>query len=154
MIELRTILQLADTNSLILGDELCSGTESDSALSIFVTGLEELHKRECTFLFATHFHEIVNYDEIKNLNKMKMYHMSVLYDKITNKLVYDRKLKEGPGESMYGLEVCKSLDLSNEFLDRAHNLRMKYNKIYQIHYYQNGGAIKCNTYVSTKIINK
>lgn len=131
MIELRTILQLADTNSLILGDELCSGTESDSALSIFVTGLEELHKRECTFLFATHFHEIVNYDEIKNLNKMKMYHMSVLYDKITNKLVYDRKLKEGPGESMYGLEVCKSLDLSNEFLDRAHNLRMKYNKIYQ-----------------------
>ena len=62
MIELRTILQLADTNSLILGDELCSGTESDSALSIFVTGLEELHKRESTFLFATHFHEIVNYD--------------------------------------------------------------------------------------------
>jgi DNA mismatch repair protein MutS len=57
--------------------------------------------------------------------------MSVVYDKITNQLVYDRKLKDGPGESMYGLEVCKSLDLSNEFLERAHNLRIKYNKIYQ-----------------------
>jgi len=131
MIELRTILQLADTNSLILGDELCSGTESDSALSIFVTGLEVLHKRECTFLFATHFHEIVNYEEVKNLDKMKMYHMSVIYDKSTNKLVYDRKLKLGAGESMYGLEVCKSLDLDDNFLVRAHDLRMKYNKVYK-----------------------
>ena len=131
MIELRTILQLADANSLILGDELCSGTESDSALSIFVTGLELLHKRECTFLFATHFHEIVNYEEIKNLEMMKMYHMSVIYDKSTNKLVYDRKLKPGAGESMYGLEVCKSLDLDDNFLVRAHDLRMKYNKVYQ-----------------------
>ena len=130
MIELRTILQLADENSLILGDELCSGTESDSALSIFVTGLEELHKRDCTFLFATHFHEIVNYEEVKCLDKMKMYHMSVVYDKSKNKLVYDRKLKEGPGESMYGLEVCKSLDLSDDFLTRAHDLRVKYNKMY------------------------
>ena len=39
---------------------------------------------------------------------MKMYHMSVIFDKANNKLVYDRKLKAGPGESMYGLEVCKS----------------------------------------------
>lgn len=130
MIELRTILQLADENSMILGDELCSGTESDSALSIFVTGLEELHKRDCTFLFATHFHEIVNYEEVKCLDKMKMYHMSVIYDKSKNKLVYDRKLKEGPGDSMYGLEVCKSLDLSDNFLKRAHDLRIKYNKMY------------------------
>ena len=61
---------------------------------------------------------------------MKMYHMSVIYDKSKNKLVYDRKLKEGPGDSMYGLEVCKSLDLSDNFLKRAHDLRVKYNKMY------------------------
>ena len=131
MIELRTILQLADINSLILGDELCSGTESDSALSIFVTGLEILHKRECTFLFATHFHEIVNYEEVKSLDKIKMYHMSVIYDKSKKLLIYDRKLKPGAGESMYGLEVCKSLDLDDNFLERAHDLRIKYNKVYQ-----------------------
>ena len=64
MTELRTILQMADKNSLILGDELCSGTESDSALSIFVAGLEDLYRKHCTFLFATHFHEIVKYEEI------------------------------------------------------------------------------------------
>ena len=46
MSELRVILRLADENSLILGDELCSGTEMESALSIFVAGLMELDKKE------------------------------------------------------------------------------------------------------------
>ena len=144
MIELRTILQLSNESSLILGDELCSGTESDSALSIFVTGLEELHKKNCTFLFATHFHEIVNYEEVKSLYKMKLYHMTVLYDKSKNILVYDRILKEGPGDSMYGLEVCKSLNLSDEFLTRAHALRIKYNKMYKSVLEQNASKYNSN----------
>ena len=131
MSELRTILQFSDKNSLILGDELCSGTESDSALSIFVAGLEELHKNQSSFLFATHFHEIVKYEEVKNLNKIKLYHMEVIFDKKTNKLVYDRKLKDGSGDSMYGLEVCKSLNLPENFLIRAHELRIKYNNVYK-----------------------
>ena len=127
MSELRTILKVADKNSLVLGDELCSGTESDSALSIFTTGLEVLHKKQSSFIFATHFHEINNYDEIKSLEKLKMLHMAVKYDRERNLLVYDRKLKDGPGESMYGLEVCKSLNLPEDFLKRAHDIRMKYN---------------------------
>ena len=126
MTELRSILLLADEYSLVLGDELCSGTESDSALSIFTAGLEMLHEKNSTFLFATHFHEITKYDEIKNLTRLKMLHMAVHYNKETNALVYDRKLREGPGESMYGLEVCKSLNLPEAFLQRAHDIRMKY----------------------------
>ena len=129
MSELRTILKMADKNSLVLGDELCSGTESDSALSIFTAGLEILHNKECSFLFATHFHEVSNYDEILNLNKLKMMHMQVIYDRENKCLVYNRKLQDGPGESMYGLEVCKSLHLPDEFLDRAHNIRTKYNSM-------------------------
>lgn len=127
MSELRTILKVANENSLVLGDELCSGTESDSALSIFTAGLEILHQKQCTFLFATHFHEINAYDEIKALQRLKMLHMAVNYDRERNVLVYDRKLREGPGESMYGLEVCKSLNLPDDFLQRAHDIRMKYN---------------------------
>lgn len=128
MTELRTILTLANANSLVLGDELCSGTESDSALSIFTAGLEILHERQSTFLFATHFHEINKYEEIKALTRLKMLHMAVHYDKTTGALVYDRKLREGPGESMYGLEVCKSLHLPDTFLQRAHAIRMKYHQ--------------------------
>ena len=55
-----------------------------------------------------------------------MLHMAVHYDKETNVLVYDRKLREGPGESMYGLEVCKSLNLPDAFLQRAYDIRLKY----------------------------
>ena len=72
MSELRTILMQANKNSLILGDELCSGTESTSALSIFAAGLERLHAIEASFIFATHFHEIAKYKEIAVLNKLRM----------------------------------------------------------------------------------
>ena len=126
MSELRTILRLTDENSLILGDELCSGTETQSAISIFVAGIQQLHKCKSSFIFATHLHEIVNYDEITNLDSVKLKHMSVVYDKENDALVYDRKLKDGPGNSMYGLEVCKSLNLPQDFLDNAYEIRMKY----------------------------
>ena len=126
MSELRTILKMADRNSLILGDELCSGTEQGSANSIFTTGLEFLDKLNSSYIFATHFHEITEWSEIKNIPKLKLKHMSVIYDKTSKKLIYDRKLKDGPGHTMYGLEVCKALMLPDDFLERAHQIRMKY----------------------------
>jgi DNA mismatch repair protein MutS len=101
MSELRTILRLANKNSLVLGDELCSGTESISAVSIFVAGIQSLHKVECSFIFATHIHEIIKYDEITSLHNVGIKHMSVIYDKEKDMLVYDRKLKDGPGNNMY-----------------------------------------------------
>tara|TARA_Y100000389_G_scaffold201031_1_gene242781 strand:+ start:319 stop:3450 length:3132 start_codon:yes stop_codon:yes gene_type:complete len=126
MCELRTILKQATQNSIILGDELCSGTESTSALSIFVSSLELLHNLESTFLFATHFHEILDYEEVINLNKIKIFHMSVIFDREKRTLIYDRTLREGAGETMYGLEVAKSLDLPDDFIERAYVLRNKY----------------------------
>jgi DNA mismatch repair protein MutS len=126
MSELRIILKMADENSLILGDELCSGTESESALSIFVAGLQELHEKQATFIFATHFHEIVNYEEISSLRKLSLKHMAVIFDRERDCLVYDRKLKDGPGTSSYGLEVCKSLYLTDDFLNKAYVIRNKY----------------------------
>lgn len=126
MSELRTILKLATKNSLVLGDELCSGTESVSAISIFVAGIQYLSNTKSSFLFATHLHEIVNYQEITNMSNVGLFHMSVVYDREKDVLVYDRKLKKGPGTSMYGLEVCKSLNLPNDFLEMANQIRMKY----------------------------
>jgi len=126
MSELRVILKMANENSLVLGDELCSGTEMESALSLFSAGLVELHKKRATFLFATHFHEITRYDEIRALSRMKLSHMSVRYDAAAQTLVYDRLLKDGQGTRMYGLEVCKSLYMDAEFLELAYEFRSKY----------------------------
>jgi DNA mismatch repair protein MutS len=52
--------------------------------------------------------------------------MSVSYNREHECLVYDRKLKEGSGPRIYGLEVCKSLFMGDEFLDQAHAIRNKY----------------------------
>ena len=46
--EFKNILNQATNNSLILGDELCSGTETNSAISIFVTGIDYLYKKMCS----------------------------------------------------------------------------------------------------------
>ena len=126
MSELRVILKLSNENSLILGDELCSGTETESALSIFVSGLIDMHKSNSSFIFATHFHEIINYEEIQQLEKLSLKHMAVRYDREIDALIYDRKLMDGPGNRMYGLEVCKSLHLPDEFLQQAYAIRTKY----------------------------
>ena len=126
MSELRVILRTATDRSLILGDELCSGTEMDSAIAIFVAGLTHLHKVGCTYLFATHMHEINGYDEVRLLTKMCMKHLTVIYDKSKDTLVYGRKLADGPGASMYGLEVCKALHLPDAFLEFANAVRLRH----------------------------
>jgi DNA mismatch repair protein MutS len=126
MTELRTILKYCDKNSLILGDELCSGTESDSAIAIFVTGLMKLHEIGSCFIFATHFHEIVKFEEVLDLDRLTMKHMKVIYNRETGKLEYDRKLTDGHGDSMYGLEVCEAMHLPADFVKCARNIRLKY----------------------------
>jgi DNA mismatch repair protein MutS len=126
MSELRVIMKIADKNSLVLGDELCSGTEMESALSIFVAGLSKLHRNRSSFIFATHFHEIVDFDEIRKLQNLHSYHMAVTFDREADLLIYDRKLREGSGPRTYGLEVCKSLYLEDEFMEEAYKIRNKY----------------------------
>ena len=126
MSELRVILNKCNKNSLILGDELCSGTEIDSALSIFTAGLETMYNKGSSFIFATHFHQIQYFDEIKKMTKISLKHLRVKYNHELKKLVYDRKLADGAGDSIYGLEVCKSLHLPDDFLKRAYEIRGKY----------------------------
>lgn len=148
MSELRIILKYSDSNSLILGDELCSGTEYDSATSIFVSGLQCLHEKNCNFIFATHMHHIAEYEEIKALDKLVMKHLVVRYDKSQDKLIYDRKLKDGCGESMYGLEVCESLHMDENFLENAKLLRNKYKN------HEGGLSLKQSRYNSNHLVNR
>ena len=126
MTELRSILKNANQHSLVLGDELCSGTETTSALSIFTAGVYFLAQKNVSFIFASHFHEVIKYEEIENITNLKLKHMSVEYNKEKDILIYDRKLKDGPGNNMYGLEVCKALNLPDEFLEFANDIRNKY----------------------------
>ena len=123
--ELKSILNRSDKNSLILGDELCSGTETKSALCIISSGLNTLCKRKSTFIFTSHLHELTQLKEINDLENLKIYHLKINYDKEKNLLIYDRKLEEGSGPSIYGLQVCEAMGLSNDFCSYAKQMLNK-----------------------------
>ena len=122
MSELRVILKNSKQDSLILGDEVCSGTETTSAISIFLSALLTLHENKSSFIFATHLHEIVDMKYLSDLKKIQMMHMAIRCDD-NGVIIYDRKLKPGPGSNIYGLEVCKSLHMPTDFLLKAHEIR-------------------------------
>ena len=60
--------------------------------------------------------------------RLSIKHMSVHYDRELDSLIYNRKLLDGNGSQMYGLEVCKSMYLEKEFIDKAYFIRNKYFK--------------------------
>lgn len=125
MLELRNILQRCDASSLILGDELCSGTESVSGTAIVAAGIDHLLQQESTFVFATHLHELTQVSLIKDHPKLWIAHLHIDMDPETGKIIYDRQLKEGSGSSVYGIEVCRALRLPMDFLKKANRVRQE-----------------------------
>ena len=124
--ELRTILKRSTSRSLVIGDEIAIGTESVSAISIIASGINYLSKKNASFIFATHLHEVSELECVKNLKNVSINHLSVHFDQKQNCLVFDRILKEGNGETLYGLEIAKSLDLPKDFLYFAEEVRKEY----------------------------
>jgi len=123
MTELREILQSAGPGSLVLGDEVCSGTESVSATAIVAATLTHLHKRKAKFIFATHLHGLLDIPSLKQLSHLSIWHLKVRYDPIADRLLYERTLTPGPGSSLYGLEVARAMNLPEDVLALAHSLR-------------------------------
>jgi DNA mismatch repair protein MutS len=123
MSELKCIMKNADESSIVLGDELCSGTETVSASALVAAGIVTLAKRHVNFIFATHLHFLSTNDKLKQLDNVKNYHMSVIFDDANNRLIYNRILKEGSGPSTYGIEVCRSMHMDPEFMELASEFR-------------------------------
>jgi DNA mismatch repair protein MutS len=145
--ELRDIFNRADQNSLIIGDEPCSGTEHISAISIVSASIEYLSKINSSFIFATHLHKLNEINLIKDLENLHMYHLKITYDEVNDRLIYNRKLELGIGNEEYGLEVAKSLALEKEFLNNAYKVK---NQLKDIGLYSTKGSI----YNSKKILHK
>ena len=52
---------------------------------------------------------------VKQIQSLNVYHLKIEYDSTNDNLIYKRKLESGSGPAIYGLEVCKSLDLGDDF---------------------------------------
>ena len=123
MSEMRDIFREAGPRSLVLGDELCSGTETTSATALVAAGLRGLLKRGAKFLFATHLHGLVQIPEVAGDERLKVWHLHVEYDRVRDKLIYHRTLREGSGSSLYGLEVAKAMRIPDDILEDAIRFR-------------------------------
>jgi DNA mismatch repair protein MutS len=123
MSEMRDIFQSAGPKSLVLGDELCSGTETTSATALVAAGLSGLLKRGARFLFATHLHGLNQISEVATNPLLQIWHLHVEYDQINDRLVYHRTLKKGSGSSLYGLEVAKAMRIPSDILEDAIRFR-------------------------------
>ena len=61
---------------------------------------------------------------IKNLDNLSIYHLKIRYDEERDLLIYDRKLEEGSGPAIYGLEVCKAMGLDKSFISDARQIQL------------------------------
>tara|TARA_Y100000590_G_scaffold171157_1_gene195786 strand:- start:8100 stop:11171 length:3072 start_codon:yes stop_codon:yes gene_type:complete len=129
MMELMAILKRNDSNTLVLGDEICRGTEEKSANIIVTYMLEVLEKFNSSFITATHLHQIAEMESVKNLKKVKSMHLKVEYDDENQKLIYSRTLCEGQGDKYYGVQVAKYLMRNDDFNKRTKELEEEYENI-------------------------
>ena len=117
MNELRTILKKANSKSMIIGDEVCRGTEYLSANAIVASAILKLNDLGAKFLFATHLHELAEIEDIKSIGAIKFFHLAV--EKKGDELIFNRTLKEGTGEQIYGITVAQYILDDPLFINRA-----------------------------------
>ena len=121
MTELNCIIKRADDRTLIIGDEICRGTEQISGNIIVASTIIKLLNQKSNFIFATHLHDIMNLEQIKVRNDLKAYHLSVSYK--DGQLFYDRQLREGVGDRIYGITIAEYVINDKEFKDIMVNFK-------------------------------
>ena len=115
LVELKAILKRSGSNTLVLADEVCNGTEYKSALIIVASMIKMLVDSNTSFVSATHLHELVNLEIIKKLDNIGIYHINVKYE--NDNIIFVRDLKKGNGREEYGLDFAKYIIKDSNFLE-------------------------------------
>jgi DNA mismatch repair protein MutS len=129
MMELMAILKRNNNHTLVVADEIASGTELRSATVIICYMLETLANSKSSFITATHLHDINNISTVKNLDRIRTKHLKITYDHNNDMLIYNRFLLDGQGDTFYGLQVAKYLMKDKIFNDRTNDILKEYDNI-------------------------
>ena len=117
MNETAYILRTAGERSLVIMDEVGRGTSTQDGLAIAWAVTEYLVERvRARTLFATHFHELtaIENPELMNLS------MSVVEE--NGKIVFLKKVVEGPSDNSYGIHVAELAGVPVEVVRRAEDV--------------------------------
>ncbi len=108
------ILHTATHESLVLLDELGSGTDPAEGMGIAIAILEELKRKDCLFVATTHYPEIKDYAR----KAQKLVNARMAFDKESLKPLYRLEIGEA-GESC-ALYIAKRLGFPEHLLKIAH----------------------------------
>lgn len=108
------ILALVDQESLVLMDEVGSGTDPAEGMGIAISILEELKNSNCSFIATTHYPEVKEYAEMtEGIQNARM-----AFDKESLKPLYRLEIGEA-GESC-AFYIAKRLGMPDNMLKRAY----------------------------------
>ena len=121
MLETAQILNNLTNRSFVVLDEVGRGTSTYDGMSIAWAVLEHLHARfDCRplVLFATHFHELTalegRFPEITNL--------SMAVEESDSGIRFLHRVKQGPADRSYGIEVARLAGIPESVVLRAQSL--------------------------------
>ncbi len=116
MVELAKILHNASGNSLILLDEIGSGTSTFDGLSI-AWSVTEYITREigAKTIFATHYHELTELE--RAIDGIRNLHMATKEDR--GSVTFLRKVREGHTDESYGVHVAALAGVPRAVVERA-----------------------------------
>ena len=118
MNEAANILNNLSPRSLVLFDELGRGTSTYDGISIAWAIVEHIHenkKARARTLFATHYHELNDMEEL--FPRIKNYNVTV--KEVNNKVIFLRKLERGGSEHSFGIHVAKMAGMPQSIVRRA-----------------------------------
>ena len=118
MNEAANILNNLSPRSLVLFDELGRGTSTYDGISIAWAIVEHIHenkKARSRTLFATHYHELNDMEEL--FPRIKNYNVTV--KEVNNKVIFLRKLERGGSEHSFGIHVAKMAGMPQSIVRRA-----------------------------------
>ncbi|MFW5953112.1 MAG: DNA mismatch repair protein MutS [Candidatus Natronoplasma sp.] len=119
MVELANILHSASENSLILLDEIGSGTSTFDGLSIAWAVTEYICREiNAKTLFATHYHEITELE--KSLDTVKNLHVAA--KDAGGEIKFLRKVREGSTDESYGIHVASLAGLPDPVVERSNEV--------------------------------
>lgn len=119
MVETSEIIDNATVDSLVILDEIGRGTSTYDGMSLAQAVLEYFAKNlGCYTFFATHYHELTKLSEEHTC--VHNGHMEIKEHE--GRLVFLRKLRSGPANKSYGIEVAKHAGLPKAITERAKDL--------------------------------
>ncbi len=136
MVELSNILHSASEDSLILLDEIGSGTSTFDGLSIAWAVTEYICREiEAKTLFATHYHEITELE--KSLDSVKNLHIAA--KDTGDEIKFLRKVREGSTDESYGIHVASLAGLPEPVVERSHEVLKQIEEDHTIKMEKNDG---------------